>query len=70
MYYTQRNYTPKNVLVRAIQDEKRFFDYYQNMASQCAAAPIEEMFRRLARDQAKHFGQPEELCEWMCIQGI
>jgi len=38
-------------------------DFYGKMAHACVGAPMESMFRRLQKDEAKHLASLEEMYE-------
>ena len=50
-------------MIYAIHEEKRSVDFYGKMAQACEGAPMESMFRRLQKDEAKHLASLEELYE-------
>ena len=52
--------TPQEVMIHAIHEEKRAVDFYRNMAEQCGAAPMSEMYRKLAQDEEGHLARLEE----------
>jgi rubrerythrin len=53
----------QEVMIYAIHEEKRAADFYRNMAEQCGAAPMGDMFKRLAGDEEGHLARLEELYE-------
>ena len=55
--------TSQDVMIYAIHEEKRSVDFYGKMAHACVGAPMEKMFRRLQKDEAKHLASLEELYE-------
>ncbi|HYQ60931.1 MAG TPA: ferritin family protein, partial [Desulfatiglandales bacterium] len=57
------NATVQEVMIHAIHEEKRAVDFYRNMAEQCGAAPMSEMYKRLAQDEEGHLARLEELYE-------
>ena len=57
------NADDQDVMIHAIHDEKRAVDFYKKMAEQCVGAPMEEMFRRLYRDEEAHLTKLEEVYE-------
>jgi len=57
------NASDQEVMIYAIHDEKRAVDFYRNMAEQCGAAPMGDMFNRLAEDEEGHLARLEELYE-------
>jgi rubrerythrin len=57
------NSNPQDVMVYAIHDEKRSVDFYKQMASQCAGAPMEEVFSKLQQDETIHLAKLEEAYE-------
>lgn len=57
------NATVQEVMLHAIHEEKRAVDFYRNMAEQCGAAPMSEMYRKLAQDEEGHLARLEELYE-------
>lgn len=52
--------TPQEVMIHAIHEEKRAVDFYRNMAEQCGAAPMSEMYKKLALDEEGHLARLEE----------
>jgi rubrerythrin len=58
-----RNSTEQDVFLHAIHEEKRALDFYSRMAEQCGGAPMEEMFKRLARDEEGHLFRLQDLYE-------
>jgi rubrerythrin len=57
------NATVQEVVIHAIHEEKRAVDFYRNMAEQCGAAPMSEMYRKLAQDEEGHLARLEDLYE-------
>jgi rubrerythrin len=57
------NATVQEVMIHAIHEEKRAVDFYRNMAEHCGAAPMSEMYKRLAQDEEGHLARLEELYE-------
>ena len=57
------NASPQDALAFAMHDEKHSVDYYQQMATQCSGAPMQEVFSRLQKDEAKHLARLEETYE-------
>jgi rubrerythrin len=57
------NATPQDALAFAMHDEKRSVDFYQQMATQCGGAPMEEVFSKLQKDETKHLARLEETYE-------
>jgi rubrerythrin len=53
----------QEVMVYAIHDKKRAVDFYKHMSSECAGAPMEEMYRRLSEDEEGHLARLEEMYE-------
>lgn len=53
----------QDVMAHAIHDKKRLVDFYQNMMTQCAGAPMEKMFKKLTKEEKNHLAQLEELYE-------
>ncbi len=53
----------QEVMVHAIHEKKRAVDFYRNMAEQCGAAPMGDMFKRLAEDEEGHLARLEEWYE-------
>ncbi len=53
----------QDVFIYSIHEEKRAVDFYKNMSQQCAGAPMEQMFGRLAEDEEGHLTRLEELYE-------
>ena len=53
----------QDVLTYAIHDEQRSVDFYKHFFSQCSGAPMEELFKRLAREEEKHLARLEETYE-------
>jgi rubrerythrin len=57
------NTSPQDALSFAMHDEKRSVDFYQQMATQCSGAPMEEVFSRFQKDETKHLARLEETYE-------
>ncbi|NIQ37828.1 MAG: ferritin [Proteobacteria bacterium] len=57
------NSSPQDVMVYAIHDEKRSVDFYKQMASQCAGAPMEKIFSKLGGEESTHLARLEETYE-------
>jgi len=57
------NASVQDIMIYAIQEEKRAVGFYKNMANQCGGAPMEEMFRRLYEDEEGHLTRLEDLYE-------
>ncbi len=57
------NATSQDALAFAMHDEKRSVDFYQQMATQCGGAPMEEVFSKLQKDETKHLARLEETYE-------
>jgi rubrerythrin len=55
--------SPQDALAFAMHDEKRSVDFYQQMATQCSGAPMEEVFSRFQKDEMKHLSRLEETYE-------
>jgi rubrerythrin len=55
--------SPQDALSLAMHDEKRSVDFYQQMATQCSGAPMEEVFSRFQKDEMKHLARLEETYE-------
>lgn len=53
----------QEVMIHAIHETKRSVDFYDSMAQQCVAAPMEKMFRVLAEDEKGHLARLEEFYE-------
>ena len=53
----------QDVMIHAIHDKKRIVDFYQKMTTQCAGAPMENMFKKLTGEEEKHLARLEELYE-------
>ncbi len=53
----------QEVMIHAIHDKKRLVDFYQNLVTQCAGAPMEEMFKKLAKEEKNHLARLEEMYE-------
>ena len=51
----------EDVLIYAIQEEKRAIAFYRGMASQCGGAPMEAMFQAMAEDEEGHMARLEAL---------
>lgn len=57
------NSSPQDVMVYAIHDEKRSVDFYRQMATQCAGAPMEELFAKILEEETVHLAKLEETYE-------
>jgi rubrerythrin len=57
------NATPQDALAFALHDEKRSVDFYQQMATQCGGAPMEEVFSKFQKEETKHLARLEETYE-------
>ena len=57
------NASPQDALAFAMHDEKHSVDFYQQMATQCSGAPMEEIFSRFQKDEMKHLARLEETYE-------
>jgi rubrerythrin len=57
------NSTPQDVMIYALHEEKRSVDFYDQMANQCAGAPMAPLFKRLYHDESGHLARLEELYE-------
>jgi rubrerythrin len=64
------NSTVQEVTLYAIHEEKRAVDFYRNMAEQCGAAPMSEMYRKLAQDEEGHLARLEELYEKIYLKDM
>jgi len=53
----------QEVMIYAIHNKKRLVDFYKNMMTQCAGAPMEEMFKKLTKEEKNHLAQLEEMYE-------
>jgi rubrerythrin len=53
----------QEVMLYAIHDKKRAVDFYKHMASECAGAPMEEMYGSLAEDEEGHLARLEKMYE-------
>ncbi len=53
----------QDVMIYAIHDEKRSIEFYKGMASQCAGAPMEEVFKKLQQQEMIHLTRLEESYE-------
>ena len=62
--------TPQEVMIHAIHEEKRAVDFYRNMAEQCGAAPMSEMYKKLAQDEEGHLARLEELYEKIYLKDM
>ena len=60
----------QDVFIYSIHEEKRAVDFYKNMARQCAGAPMEQMFGRLAEDEEGHLSRLEELYESLYMKDM
>ncbi|MCU0597487.1 MAG: ferritin, partial [Desulfobacterota bacterium] len=61
---------PQEVMIHAIHEEKRAVDFYRNMAEQCGAAPMSEMYRKLAQDEETHLARLEEHYETIYMKDM
>ena len=59
----------QEVMIHAIHDKKRLVDFYQNMATQCAGAPMESMFKKLTKEEKNHLARIEEMYEDVYLKG-
>jgi rubrerythrin len=57
------NSSPQDVMVYAIHDEKGAVDFYRQMATQCAGAPMEKVFSKLHQEESIHLSRLEETYE-------
>ena len=57
------NASPQDALAFAMHDEKRSVDFYQQMATQCSGAPMEEVFSKFQKEETKHLARLEETYE-------
>ncbi len=57
------NSSPQDVMVYAIHDEKRSVDFYGQMVTQCAGAPMQELFSKLHQEEMVHLAKLEETYE-------
>ena len=57
------NSSPQDVMIHAIHDEKRSVDFYHQMATQCAGAPMQEIFSKLSEEEKIHLARLEEAYE-------
>lgn len=57
------NSTAQDVMIYAIHEEKRSVEFYQQMASQCKGAPMEELFTKLHQQEMAHLTKLEETYE-------
>jgi len=55
--------SPQDVMIHAIHDEKRSVDFYHQMATQCAGAPMQEIFSKLGEEEKIHLARLEEAYE-------
>jgi rubrerythrin len=55
--------SPQDVMIHAIHDEKRSVDFYNQMATQCAGAPMQEIFSKLREEEKIHLARLEEAYE-------
>jgi rubrerythrin len=62
--------TAQEVMIYAIHEEKRAVDFYRNMAEQCGAAPMSEMYRKLAQDEEGHLARLEEHYETIYMKDM
>lgn len=67
LLFEEKTLKPKaseqDVMIYAIHEEKRAVDFYRNMAEQCGAAPMGDLFKRLAEDEEGHLARLEEFYE-------
>ena len=57
------NAKAQDVMIYAVHDEKRSVDFYQQLASQCAGAPMAGVFSEFARQEKIHLTRLEEVYE-------
>ena len=55
--------SPQDVMVHAIHDEKREVDFFKQMSTQCAGAPMEDIFSKLYHEETIHLARLEETYE-------
>jgi rubrerythrin len=60
--------TGQDVMIYAIHEEKRAVEFYKNLAAQCGAAPMEQMYKRLYEDEEAHLARLEALYESIYMQ--
>jgi rubrerythrin len=60
----------QEVMLYAIHDKKRSVDFYKRMARECAGAPMEEMYMRLAEDEEGHLARLEEMYERTYLESM
>jgi rubrerythrin len=53
----------QDVMIYAVHDEKRSAEFYKEMASQCAGAPMEGVFKKLHQQEMIHLARLEESYE-------
>lgn len=53
----------QDVMIHAIHDKKRMVDFYQKMTAHCAGAPMEDMFKKLTKEEVNHLAQLEKTYE-------
>jgi len=58
----------QDVMIHAIHDKKRMVDFYQKMTAHCAGAPMEDMFKKLTKEEINHLAQLEETYESVYMQ--
>jgi len=58
----------QDVMIHAIHDKKRMVDFYQKMIAHCAGAPMEDMFKKLTKEEVNHLAQLEETYESVYMQ--
>ncbi|MFQ5841466.1 MAG: ferritin family protein [Thermodesulfobacteriota bacterium] len=57
------NASPQDALAFAMHDEKRSVNFYQEMATQCSGAPMEEIFSKFHKEETNHLARLEETYE-------
>jgi rubrerythrin len=58
----------QDVMIHAIHDKKRMVDFYQKMTANCAGAPMEDLFKKLTKEEENHLAQLEETYESVYMQ--
>jgi rubrerythrin len=58
----------QDVMIHAIHDKKRMVDFYQKMTAHCAGAPMENMFKKLTKEEVNHLAELEETYESVYMQ--